>query len=249
LSGSAGPRVLASGTQYWGRLLRTASGDRIGTVLACIGTAGNVDAAAAVTEIITSFRPRLLLMVGIAAGMRGRIRLGEVVLSERIVGYEPAALVASPAPAEEPRPEHFRPDHATQQQMVAYLSGGHTLLERLGNKMAASGVGPPAGAPVEDFADGLPVRPATLASGEKLLRDPERLRMMRANLHGKIEIAEMEAAGIAVACGRTGTPYLVIRGISDFGDRAKTDGAHMLAATAAAIVAIDFAEHGYSRST
>lgn len=68
--------------------------------------------------------------------------------------------------------------------------------------------------------------------------------MMRTTLHGKIDVAEMEAAGIATACNRASTPYLVIRGISDFGDGEKNDGAHLLAATAAAIVAIDFAEHG-----
>jgi hypothetical protein len=37
---------------------------------------------------------------------------------------------------------------------------------------------------------------------------------------------------------------LVVRGTSDFGDGEKNDGAHLLAATAAAIVAIDFAGQG-----
>jgi hypothetical protein len=36
----------------------------------------------------------------------------------------------------------------------------------------------------------------------------------------------------------------VVRGISDFGDGEKNDGAHLLAATAAASVAIDCAEQG-----
>ena len=80
---------------------------------------------------------------------------------------------------------------------------------------------------------------ATVGSGEKLIRDPERFRALR-DLHGKLEVAELEAEGVANACERAGIPFVVVRGISDFGDERKDDRFHELAAKAAAVVARDF---------
>jgi len=49
----------------------------------CIGGAGNPGAAAATASAIAQYDPRAVLLMGIAAGLRGKIRIGEVVLSER----------------------------------------------------------------------------------------------------------------------------------------------------------------------
>lgn len=54
----------------------------------------------------------------------------------------------------------------------------------------------------------------------------------------------MEAVGVANACERAETPYVVVRGISDFGDERKDDRFHELAAKAAALVARDFILRG-----
>src|SRR4051812_45903700 len=62
-------------------------------VLAAIDTAGNSDAAAFTAQLIERCHPRVVLLMGIAAGFRGKVRIGEVVFSERVVAYEKAALV------------------------------------------------------------------------------------------------------------------------------------------------------------
>jgi nucleoside phosphorylase len=67
--------------------------------------------------------------------------------------------------------------------------------------------------------------------------------MMR-ELHGKTEVAEMEAAGIFTACEQHDVPILVVRGISDFGDSNKDNTFHDIAAKAAAIVTADYVAHG-----
>lgn len=54
----------------------------------------------------------------------------------------------------------------------------------------------------------------------------------------------MEAVGIFAACTQHGTPSLVIRGISDFGDDKKDNSFHDLASRAAAIVAADMVAFG-----
>jgi nucleoside phosphorylase len=51
---------------------------------------GNPDAAIATTKIIPRWRPRNVLMVGIAGGVKGKAALGDVVVSQYAHYYEPA---------------------------------------------------------------------------------------------------------------------------------------------------------------
>lgn len=91
------------GTVYFRGAVRSALTDRDYTIaLGCIGSAGNPGAAAAAASAIATYRPHVVLLMGIAAGLRDKVRIGEVVLSDRVVAYEPAALVrtASGRPAE-----------------------------------------------------------------------------------------------------------------------------------------------------
>lgn len=94
----------------------------------------------------------------------------------------------------------------------------------------AGGILPEAPAGREDefrahVASTITTRLGTIASGEKLLRDPAKLVAVREQ-HGKTEVGEMEAAGLVDACRRGSVPWLVIRGISDFGDELKDDRFH-----------------------
>src|SRR5262245_45630396 len=88
------------GTVYWRGAVRSALHARdYSVVLTCVGAAGNPGAAAAARDVIAGYRPRAVLLMGIAAGIRGKVKIGEVVLSERVVAYEPAALVVMPGGA------------------------------------------------------------------------------------------------------------------------------------------------------
>src|SRR5258708_31000267 len=61
--------------------------------LGCIGSAGNYNSAAATSEAISEYHPRVVLLMGIAAGIRGNVKIGDVVLSERVVAYESSAAI------------------------------------------------------------------------------------------------------------------------------------------------------------
>jgi nucleoside phosphorylase len=214
-------------------------------VLACIGGAGNPGAAVVAASLIARHRPRVLLLMGIAAGVRGKIRIGDVVLSDRVVAYEPAALVrAGGDSAMQPRPEIDRAPYGILQDVMAYRADPERLREvfaRAGGEILVA----PAGEEDlyrEHVAGSITARLGTIASGEKLLRDPARLHELRETMHGKIEAGEMEAAGVVEACERRShpVPWLVVRGISDFGDDLKDDAFHAFAARAAAAVLVDF---------
>ncbi|WP_375769176.1 hypothetical protein NR798_47165 [Archangium gephyra] len=236
------PEKLPSGTNYWSTDVASKRGGRPYKVaLGCIGTAGNPDSSAATTEFVTGLHPRLVIMTGIAAGIRGLCKLGEVVLSERVVAYESSAEVLEEGePRQVSRPESYRLPHAILQDAVAYVSPREELAKRLRASLETAGMQWPAAGAREEVSDGPSARLTTIASGEKLLRNPERLRLLRRQHHGRIEVGEMEAAGVVAACWRSGADFLIIRGISDFGDPEKNDVFHQVAAMGAAIVAVDF---------
>lgn len=247
LSQQAREKDDAGTISYRGRIRSSLAQRDYEVLLTCIGRAGNPHSAAAVQDVLLRHRPHAVLLMGIAAGLRGRVQLGEVVISERVVSYEPEAVVRTSAGTAhaEPRPEIRTTPHAMHQDVVHYEPGAARLKERFtrgGWAFPLPGAGQEAFYQ-EHVAAQIRVKRATLAAGDKLLRDPGRLLELR-NLHEKIEASEMEAAGLMEACERSQVPWLVIRGISDFGDETKDDRFHDFAARTAATVLADFIVHG-----
>src|SRR5580692_4934152 len=64
----------------------------IKVVVSCIGHAGNYDSSAATMEMIHCHSPQLLILCGIAAGIRGRTKIGDVIISQAVLGYESGSL-------------------------------------------------------------------------------------------------------------------------------------------------------------
>lgn len=235
------------GTVYYQGVIHSDLTDREYTfVLGCLGAAGNPNAAAGTAEVVQKYRPSVAILSGIAAGIRGKVKIGQVVYSERVVAYEPSALVGKGAEArDEPRPDIERLQHATLQDLVHYTPDRkriRTLFHEIGGAFPK-----PRATSGDDFrthvASKIEVTLSTIASGEKLLRNPEKLLVYR-ELHGKVEVAEMEAAGFVDACRRTSTQWLVTRGISDFGDELKDDRFHAFASNTVAAALVDFLRHG-----
>ncbi len=226
-------------TVYWRGAVRSAlRACDYSVVLAGIGTAGNSNAAALATQMIERYSPSVVLLMGIAAGMRDKVRVGEVVLSDRVVAYEQAALVVGKDGVREVqhRPDITRVPQGPKQDALNYQPDTRRLsdiFERI------RGTFPPAPSGQEDVwrkhvASSIECRKqVTIASGEKLLRDPHKLLEIRREIHGKVEAFEMEAAGFVDACELAGVPWLIIRGISDFGDDLKNDTFHEFASRSA----------------
>lgn len=167
--------------------------------------------------------------------------MGEVILAERVVAYEGAALVGGGKA--EARPEIARLEMRVRQDLSSYLSNRMALQTRLTDSYKALGIEFPSEVEAGPVVQGVMPKTATVASGEKLLRDPEKFLGLR-ELHGKVEVAEMEAAGLFAACASFGKPVLMVRGISDFGDSKKDNRFHLLAAKAAAAVVVDYIANG-----
>jgi nucleoside phosphorylase len=232
-----------NGQVHWRAQIPTGRGGLATCTIATFGTAGNLDAAAATASLLAEFKPKLVVMIGIAAGMRTKVALGDVVISDRVVAYEGGALLEKGV--NQPRPEMFRPTYAVQQDVTQYLASQASVKVRLANAWRLQDLRLPQSSEAGDVSKDVMPKAATIASGDKLLRDPNKFIQLR-ELHGKIDTAEMEAAGIFTACFQAGVDALVIRGISDFGDSTKDNQFHELAAKAAAIVAADMVAFGLS---
>lgn len=235
------PQRASIGANYWRSQLQRRDGSIVTCGVACFGTAGNVDAAAFTATLLTEFRPKHVVMIGIAAGMRGKCNLGQVVISDRMVAYEGAAVTEGGK--EEARPEIYRPTFDAVQDVAAYLAAPAEVQKRLSEARSRHGIELPQDVQIGPVADNLMPVLATIASGEQLLRDPTKFRQLR-ELHGKVEVVEMEGVGIFAACAQHKVTSLVVRGISDFGDSTKDNRLHEPAAKAAAVVAVDLLTFG-----
>lgn len=232
-----------SGLHTWKAPVTRRDGGVASCMVACFANAGNVDAAVVTATLLTEFRPDNVVMMGIAAGIRKKCALGEVVIAERIVAYGGQAVLANGVI--EPRPEMTRLAFRVRQDLASYLSNPAGLTARLTPIYERMDIVLPASTKGTKVAQGVVPKSATVASGEWLIRDPEKFLQLR-ELHGKIEVAEMEGAGVFAACEAHNKPVLMIRGISDFGDSKKDSRFHHWASQAAAAVTVDYIACGLS---
>ena len=222
--------------------------------LTCIGEAGTAECAAAATSLIHEYRPKIVILVGIAAGIKDQVRIGSVVFSERVWGYEKQAVLTGRRrrTVSIPRPDAPPLTFMIQQDVTNYISiaGMEQRIDRrfvdLGGKYPEASTADDGGhrRRAKHIADAPSVHFVTVASGNKLLRNPRVLRRLQSTGHGRIKVGEMEASGLATACHQENVHWLVIRGVSDFGDKSKSDSFHSFAAQMAAAVVADFVERG-----
>jgi nucleoside phosphorylase len=219
--------------------------------ITCIGEAGTAECSGAATSLIYDYRPKILILVGIAAGLKSKTKIGDVIISEIVWGYEKASLETGHRREIRvlPRPDVGRIDFSVQQDIATYLSGFEKEYRIEEHFMTMGGKYPQPGEKNQAlYTSHVLAKPriihGTLASGNKLLKNPNFLHSMQVHAHSRIKAGEMEASGLVAACRQQKVPWLVVRGISDFGDRFKSDDFHAFAAQMAAAVLRDFIVEG-----
>ena len=167
--------------------------------LALAGRAGNVNASQVVVRSVEWWKPRYVLLVGIAGGLSpGGCAVGDVVVSTEIYGYEYGKVDVGFQP---------RPD------------GVHQVDRGLCNSAQAFAAANP------NWFTGTPPSPKVLfgpvASGDKVVDDPsEPFFAAVLRQWPKLQAVEMEGAGAAAAIGElhavgAQVGFLMVRGISD----------------------------------
>ncbi len=243
------------GNRYWITEINRKDGSNMRVVISCIARSGNADPQIPVERMVALYAPEVMFFVGIACGLRP-LNLGDVVTSEQIYAYE---YSKSKPPGESDldrsRVMSCVSHLITDVQFFKAKDEWHEDYERVLKKF------PEEKLPKRKSNQPHLHPPAWIASGEKVLADG-RLSILNAK-HDKVRAGEMEGYGFAVACAshRPQIPWLVIRGISDYGDATKDGSAeksaevfdkdeyHLAAAVSAATFLRKFLETTYTPET
>ena len=148
---------------------------------------GKVNAAVATTLLLTHFQPDVVLNTGSAGGFKESLEVGTVVISEEVRHHDVNVTAFGY--------EHGQvPGHPS-----AYMADGRLVdvareaVEEIGKHPHATGL---------------------IASGDTFMSDAVRVDEVK-RLFPTMIAAEMEAAAVAQVCHQFGTPFVVIRALSD----------------------------------
>jgi nucleoside phosphorylase len=188
---------------------------------------GVCDAALATATVIRIWSPCTLFMVGIAGGVKDKVGLGDVIVSQFAYYYEPGKATTE---GFEPRGRQHESDRLLYSRAQHYertdwkgdinapRPGGTEILE---------------GTPRAHFGP--------IACGEKVIADLAELKSIRLQCPRMLGVA-MEGAGVAKAISNQTRQcrFLEIRGVSDYAGPEKNDDWHEYAANSAAAFTIGF---------
>jgi nucleoside phosphorylase len=121
---------------YFGEVARSFAQRPYRIALTCIGTAGTTACAATTSALIHTCHPRFVILVGIAAGVREKTKIGSVILSERVWDYETQALHTGRRGRIQkiPRPNVHQLPFGVVQDITDYLSRSDELTERIARR-------------------------------------------------------------------------------------------------------------------
>lgn len=188
---------------------------------------GMVPASVLTTRLIYNFSPRYIVMTGIAAGIKGKVNIGDVVIAEYVWDYG-----AGKEAVEGNETIHKNTIEQIQietdiSNMVRRLSADSNTLNEI--KELFKGKKP-------DF--NLQIRLGPVATGAAVIANSERVKRIQEQLRDVIAI-EMEIYGVYYAARWAIDPkpkYLAIKSICDFADEKKNDDFHHYASHTSAKV-------------
>lgn len=181
--------------------------------------AGLVDSSVTTAAVVERFRPRLIAMSGICAGMRGRVKKGQVLVCGTCWEYQVGKYGVKGFEIE-PYQSGLR---EPVRQILSRLCKSNELVKSIYADCGSSDV-------VE-----CPPKMANIVSGSAVIADEDIREGIRLQ-HRKIDGIEMEMAGVFRAVQLVNDSVVVIgaKAVADFADSKKDDKLHAYACTLSA---------------
>lgn len=148
---------------------------------------GKVNAAMATTILLADFKPDVVINTGSAGGFDESLEVGAVVISDEVRHHDVDVTI-------------FNYEMGQVPQLPAAFKSDARLMEIAEEAVAEIGE--------HQFAVGL------ICSGDSFMNDPIRVENVRKHFP-QMKAVEMEAAAVAQVCYQFGTPFVVIRALSD----------------------------------
>lgn len=244
--------------RYWIANLKSCILDKdLKIVITMLGKSGENRANTATFKLISLFDPSLVLLVGIAAGLEDYVSFADVICSVKAYGYEP---VRKEKTGDKDRHVQETPPFPILQDLNQYdftkckwLNIFHSIQKKLSISELSYLC---KYLEIQNISELKPkIHKKIIASGNKLLANGKSIKELR-NKNEEIRASDMEAIGFTSACVQRAkhVPWLIFRGISDFGGQDKDldkkigiEGIkQQTAANAAAASAISFLKYGYT---
>lgn len=187
---------------------------RVRVVAAAAPRMGLVASAVLATKMAIRFRPRYLAMVGIAAGVKGKVEIGDILAADPCWNYESGKRhVKDGTKAFAPEPHQVAPDNIVRGSLSA-LARDQAALDKLrrgwhGGRRNVS----------------LSLRMGPVASGAAVLQDSSIVSEILTH-HRKTIGVEMESYSVFVAAAEAPHPQprtFSIKSVCDYADEFKND--------------------------
>jgi len=219
---------------YWHTSIGSSiTGDKISVVLSFItGDQGNVEAAISTTAFLTDWAPKLMCLVGIAAGLSGRTKICDVIVPNKV--HDRSIKVFSEGRYQVRGTTYQRHDIVSRQLKVRAPAQNVALSDSEAynvNSELVANAAREVGLSNHEIGESFEIQDGSLVCDNVLIRDSSLLSDVYFHVDEKCRGGEMEGAGFIRACGYIDAemPWLISRGISDFGDDRKNDDFHQVA--------------------
>jgi len=207
---------------------------KLKVIAVCINKMGMVPTAVLATQIIEMFRPRYLTMTGIAAGIKGQVELGDILVINPSWDSGSGKLKVADDGEEvfeiDPKQEPIDSDIILN---IKELSGNTQFLNKLREDWKFSTI-----------KNVLSVHTGPVASGAAVIANENIANKIKSQSRNLIGI-EMEAYGLVYAAKHATNPKpepLVIKSVCDFADKDKNDGFQEYAAYTSANFLYEYAK-------
>lgn len=217
---------------YYGSISSNITGDNLSVVVSCCDEAGNANASFVAERTINLFQPSCMFLLGIAAGIRGDCKIGDVIFPQGILYNNLAVAIGG---GYQKRVKTINTSYVMVEHLRPYLvneSDWYQQIHRFINCPQAPD------SEKKDFIKNVAVKPkvhdSMIYSSDQLIKDPKLLLELK-KINQQIRAGDMESAGFAIALTKRTNiiPWHIVRGVSDFGDKFKNDAFHKWASYSA----------------
>jgi len=174
------------------------------------GEAGNKQIRRDSEEIISEYQPDIVILYGIAAGIKQRTDIGDVIVTDKVADIRKGASF-------DDKPREIEIDTIRPDERYQFPTSLNELPSR-----------------TSQIPDGIEIHDdLKIASGDNVVKNEELMNRLR-DADRKIGAVGMEAAGVIEACNDNNIPFFLAKSVTDFGTDNKDDAHHSDASTISA---------------
>ncbi|WP_321371947.1 response regulator [uncultured Desulfuromusa sp.] len=204
--------------KYYVAEFENSEGQKKSIITTCCPRMGIASSAAVAMKMLLKFKPKLFLMTGIAAGIKGKCDIGDILIADPCWDWGSGKMTVVDGKAKFMSAPHQIPLNTRLRAQLKEMSVARTYLHEIHHNWDAEKGKQPEAEP------NLLVGP--IASGAVVIEDPDTLKLIISQNRETVGV-EMEAYGLLAATiysnGKNKTEALIIKSVCDFADIEKNN--------------------------